>query len=252
MTTLNGVVLNADRRGHENFSNVYWKRAPPALANTNASWNTTTSDFFIKVKTGFHFVITDMHNKSACLPGTSISESPTSMYNLVVPVEGGYPTPPPPSPPPPSPPPSPPPPSPPPLTPGGAWQINFEITLAENCSDFINNETAHDIFKENLANATGVPTDAVSLNSVTCGSVNISFTIRVVGNESNVAARAELLTSNKTHCTEALHFQCESGESTINVKAVLAPSPPPPSPPPPSPPPPSPPPPSPPPPPPSP
>ena len=99
MTTLNGVVLNADRRGHENFSNVYWKRAPPVLANTNASWNTTTSDFFIKVKTGFHFVITDMHNKSACLPGTSISESPRSTYNLVVPIEGGYPTPPPPSPP---------------------------------------------------------------------------------------------------------------------------------------------------------
>ena len=24
MTTLNGVVLNADRRGHEDFSNVLW------------------------------------------------------------------------------------------------------------------------------------------------------------------------------------------------------------------------------------
>ena len=68
--------------------------------------------------------------------------------------------------------------------------MNFKITLAENCSDFINNETAHDILKENLASATGVPTDAVSLNSVTCGSVNISFTIRVYGgNESDVAAR---------------------------------------------------------------
>ena len=70
MTTLNGVVLNADRRGHENFSNVYWKRAPPALANTATLGNTTTSDFFIKIKTGFRFVITDMHNKSACLPGS--------------------------------------------------------------------------------------------------------------------------------------------------------------------------------------
>ena len=43
-TTLNGVMLNADRRGHQNYSNVYWKRAPPAGANTD------TSDFFIKIR----------------------------------------------------------------------------------------------------------------------------------------------------------------------------------------------------------
>jgi hypothetical protein len=100
-------MLNADRRGHHDFSNVYWQRAPPAEANTK------TSGFYIKIRAGFEFKITDMHNKSACLPGTSINESPFSRYNLGF--QGGYPTPPPPSPPPPSPPPpSPPPPSPPP------------------------------------------------------------------------------------------------------------------------------------------
>ena len=66
VTTLNGVMLNADRRGHQNYSNVYWERAPPAGANT------ITSDFFIKIKAGFQFVITDMEDKGACLPGTEI------------------------------------------------------------------------------------------------------------------------------------------------------------------------------------
>ena len=51
ITTLNGVMLNADRRGHHDFSNVYWKRAPPAEANTD------TSGFFIKIRPGFQFVI---------------------------------------------------------------------------------------------------------------------------------------------------------------------------------------------------
>eukprot|EP00964_Phaeocystis_antarctica_P096839 scaffold63073_cov60-Phaeocystis_antarctica.AAC.1 len=69
-------MLNADRRGHQNFSNMYWKRAPPAEANTD------TSNFFIKINPGFQFVITDMQNKSACLPGTNINESPISKYNL--------------------------------------------------------------------------------------------------------------------------------------------------------------------------
>jgi len=31
LNTLNGVILIADRRGHQDFSNVYWKRAPPAV-----------------------------------------------------------------------------------------------------------------------------------------------------------------------------------------------------------------------------
>eukprot|EP00964_Phaeocystis_antarctica_P110503 scaffold74852_cov57-Phaeocystis_antarctica.AAC.1 len=106
LTTLNGVVLSADRRGHQGFSNAYWKRAPPAEAHIG------TSDFFIEIRPGFQFVITDMHNKSACLPGTSIYESPVSRYNLGF--EGGYPTPPPRSPPPPSPSSPPPSPSPPP------------------------------------------------------------------------------------------------------------------------------------------
>ena len=44
-------MLNADRRGHHDFSNVYWKRAPPAEANTD------TSGFFIKIRPGFQFVI---------------------------------------------------------------------------------------------------------------------------------------------------------------------------------------------------
>eukprot|EP00964_Phaeocystis_antarctica_P031196 scaffold17666_cov66-Phaeocystis_antarctica.AAC.1 len=61
LTTLNGVLLSADRRGHQGFSNTYWKRAPPAEANTG---DTDTSDFFIEIKSGFQFVITDMHNKS--------------------------------------------------------------------------------------------------------------------------------------------------------------------------------------------
>ena len=74
--TLNGVMLNADRRGHQNFSNEYWKRAPPVGANTD------TSDFYIKIRAGFQFVITDMHNESACLPGTEINEWPISKYNL--------------------------------------------------------------------------------------------------------------------------------------------------------------------------
>eukprot|EP00964_Phaeocystis_antarctica_P112522 scaffold76665_cov39-Phaeocystis_antarctica.AAC.1 len=65
-------MLNADRRGHQDFSNVYWKRAPPAGEDTD------TSDFFIKIRSGFQFVITDMHNTSACLPGTNINESPIS------------------------------------------------------------------------------------------------------------------------------------------------------------------------------
>ena len=69
-------MLNADRRGHQNYSNVYWKRAPPAEANTD------TSGFFIKIRPGFQFVITDMHDKSACLPGTEINEWPISKYNL--------------------------------------------------------------------------------------------------------------------------------------------------------------------------
>ena len=69
-------MLNADRRGHQDVSNVYWKRAPPAEANTD------TSGFFIKIRPGFQFVITDMHDKSACLPGTEINEWPISKYNL--------------------------------------------------------------------------------------------------------------------------------------------------------------------------
>jgi len=48
-TTFKGVMLNAARRGHHNYSNVYWKRAPPAQANTD------TSDFFIRIKAGFQF-----------------------------------------------------------------------------------------------------------------------------------------------------------------------------------------------------
>eukprot|EP00964_Phaeocystis_antarctica_P043687 scaffold25070_cov73-Phaeocystis_antarctica.AAC.1 len=83
---------HADRRGHQSFSNTYWNRAPPAESNME------TSHFFIEIRPGFQFVITDMHNKSACMPGTSINESPVSKYNLGF--EGGYPTPPPPSPPP--------------------------------------------------------------------------------------------------------------------------------------------------------
>ena len=84
-------MLNADRRGHQNYSNVYWKRAPPAGANTD------TSDFFIKIRAGFQFVITDMEDKSACLPGTEIYESPASRYNIEHPFAfaGGYPAPPP-------------------------------------------------------------------------------------------------------------------------------------------------------------
>ena len=82
-------MLNADRRGHRNYSNVYWKRAPPAGANTD------TSDFFIKIRAGFQFVITDMEDKSACLPGTEIYESPASRYNIEHPFAGGYPAPPP-------------------------------------------------------------------------------------------------------------------------------------------------------------
>ena len=84
-------MLNADRRGHQNYSNVYWKRAPPAGANT------VTSDFFIKIRAGFQFVITDMEDKSACLPGTEIYESPASRYNIEHPFAfaGGYPAPPP-------------------------------------------------------------------------------------------------------------------------------------------------------------
>ena len=35
-------MLNADRRGHHNFSNVYWQRAPPAEENTE------TSGFYIR------------------------------------------------------------------------------------------------------------------------------------------------------------------------------------------------------------
>eukprot|EP00964_Phaeocystis_antarctica_P132957 scaffold97120_cov82-Phaeocystis_antarctica.AAC.1 len=99
-------MLNADRRGHRNYSNVHWKRAPPAGANT------ATSDFFIKIRAGFQFVITDMEDESACLPGTEVYESPASKYNIEHPLGfvRGYPAPPPPSP---SPPPSrPPPPSP--------------------------------------------------------------------------------------------------------------------------------------------
>eukprot|EP00964_Phaeocystis_antarctica_P148936 scaffold115918_cov78-Phaeocystis_antarctica.AAC.3 len=69
-------MLNADRRGHPNFSNVYWKRAPPAEVNVD------TSEFFIRIMPGFQFVISDMHNESACLPGTEIYESPSSKYNL--------------------------------------------------------------------------------------------------------------------------------------------------------------------------
>ena len=79
MTTLNGVLLSADRRGHQGFSNAYWKRAPPAEANTG---DTDTSDFFIEIKPGFQFVVTDMHHKSACLPGTSIHESVVSALLL--------------------------------------------------------------------------------------------------------------------------------------------------------------------------
>eukprot|EP00964_Phaeocystis_antarctica_P029234 scaffold16485_cov65-Phaeocystis_antarctica.AAC.1 len=101
LSTPNGVMLNADRRGHDAYSNRYWKRAPPAEANTD------TSAFFIKIRSGFQFVITDTHDKNACLPGTMIYEAPHSRYNLGF--KGGYPAPPPPTPPPPSP--SPPPPS---------------------------------------------------------------------------------------------------------------------------------------------
>ena len=119
-------MLNADRRGHQNYSNVYWKRAPPAGANTD------TSDFFIKIRAGFQFVITDMEDKGACLPGTEIYESPASKYNIEHPPSSPppvpsppppppppppLPSPPPASPPPPPPPPSKPPPSPPPLLP---------------------------------------------------------------------------------------------------------------------------------------
>eukprot|EP00964_Phaeocystis_antarctica_P098238 scaffold64282_cov63-Phaeocystis_antarctica.AAC.1 len=94
-------MLSADRRGHRNYSNVYWKRAPPAEANTD------TSDFFIKIRSGFHFVITDREDRGACLPGTVIYESPASKYNIEHPFAGGYPAPPPPSLPTSSPPPPP-------------------------------------------------------------------------------------------------------------------------------------------------
>ena len=100
-STPNGVMLSADRRGHRNYSNVYWKRAPPAEANTD------TSDFFIKIRSGFHFVITDREDRGACLPGTVIYESPASKYNIEHPFAGGYPAPPPPSLPTSSPPPPP-------------------------------------------------------------------------------------------------------------------------------------------------
>ena len=110
------MALLADGRGHANYSSPNWKMAPPAGANTGTGTGVpAVSDFFIKIKEGYQFVITDMHNKSACLPGTEIYESPISKYCLDV--QGGYPTPP--TPPQPSPPPnlsppvSPPPPSPP-------------------------------------------------------------------------------------------------------------------------------------------
>ena len=111
--------MHADRHGHPDYSNEYWKRAPPAGANTD------TSEFFIKIRAGFQYVITDREDRGACYPGTSINAGPVWGYKYNHGFEGGYPTPPPsppalpspllpePSPPrPPSPPPSPPPPSP--------------------------------------------------------------------------------------------------------------------------------------------
>ena len=48
LTTPNGIMLNATQR---DYSNTYWKRAPPAEANTD------TSAFFIKIRSGLQFVI---------------------------------------------------------------------------------------------------------------------------------------------------------------------------------------------------
>ena len=79
VVAVNGVLLSAGRRGHQGFSDANWKRAPPAEANTG---DTDTSDFFIEIKPGFQFVVTDMHHKSACLPGTSIHESVVSALLL--------------------------------------------------------------------------------------------------------------------------------------------------------------------------
>eukprot|EP00964_Phaeocystis_antarctica_P089755 scaffold57318_cov47-Phaeocystis_antarctica.AAC.1 len=124
--------MHADRHGHPDYSNEYWRRAPPAGANTD------TSEFFIKIRAGFQYVITDREDRGACYPGTSINAGPVWGYKYNHGFEGDYPTPPPsppalpspslpePSPPPqpspespepsppgpPSPPPSPPPPSP--------------------------------------------------------------------------------------------------------------------------------------------
>ena len=133
MTSLNGVALLADGRGHANYSSPSWKMAPPAGANTETGTGVPViSDFFIKIKEGYQFVITDMHNKSACLPGTEIYESPISKYCFDG--QGGYPTPPQPSPPPShSPPVSLPPPSPPSpsLPPPAPFDCKLDFLTAE-------------------------------------------------------------------------------------------------------------------------
>ena len=134
MTSLNGVVLLADERGHANYSSPTWKMAPPAGANTETGTGVpVVSDFFIKIKEGYQFVITDMHDKNACLPGTEIYESPITKYCFDG--QGGYPTPPHPSPPPSHPPPvsSPPPPLPPSpsLPPPAPFDCKLDFLTAE-------------------------------------------------------------------------------------------------------------------------
>ena len=130
VTSLNGVALLADQRGHANYSNPAWKMAPPAGANTETGTGVPViSDFFIKIKEGYQFVITDMHDKNACLPGTEIYESPISKYCFDG--QGGYPTPPPQPSLPPSPPPKPPLPSSPSLPPLAPFACKLDFLTAE-------------------------------------------------------------------------------------------------------------------------
>ena len=101
LSSKNGLLLNADQAGHANLSNVrstqaqlapldrtsaracccatclpiahaqaYWNVAPPAEGNTDVE-SGTASVFFIKIKPGYQFVITDLHDKNACMPGAT-------------------------------------------------------------------------------------------------------------------------------------------------------------------------------------
>ena len=100
------------------------------------------------------------------------------------------------------------------------------MTLAGTVEAF--NSQAQRTFKVSLAASIGVEPAAITL-SVIAASVRVGATIRVVENATDVVESVQLLSSNITALSLAVGVTVESADSpTVDVKAVLAPSPPPP------------------------